>query len=47
MTTGMKFDVLGELYGKPFIIARGLSRNDAEDIVKRRGGKVIPAGSKK
>ena len=42
----MKFDVLGELYGKPFITAKNLSRNDAEDMVKRKGGKVIPAGSK-
>ena len=46
MTTGMKFDVLGELNGKPFITARNLSRTVAEDMVKRKGGTIVPAGSK-
>tara|TARA_R100000544_G_scaffold22251_1_gene11073 strand:+ start:340 stop:477 length:138 start_codon:yes stop_codon:yes gene_type:complete len=45
MTTGMKFDVIIKDY--PFPIGKNLSRNDAEDMVKRKGGKVVPAGSKK
>ena len=46
MPTGMKFDVVGEYDGKPFRMGMNLSRVLAEDMVKRKGGKIVPAGSK-
>ena len=47
MTTGTKFDVLGEYDGQPFYFARNLSLTVAKDMVKRKGGKVLIAGTKK
>ena len=46
MTTGMKFDVIGEYDGNPFRMGMNLSRVLAEDMVKIKGGKIVPDGSK-
>ena len=47
MTTGTKFDVLGDLNGQPFRFGRNLSLTVAKDMVKRKGGKVVIAGTER